>query len=226
MAIYTVTLQTLMQNGFNIGLQDYPIWDEAARKSLNAGIISHYYLREIGAETPQLFKFFLNRAMAEIMPYYNELWETTQYKVNPTQAINYSEIYEAIAEENENVIDIATAIAESTTTRTPNLQNKSLYSETPQNLLANGAIANEQYLTNARIDTSSGSESSQGNSSGKNNSESNRNRGNKNNYTRTRIGNEYHDIGELIKSYRETIINIELEIITHPKIGQCFMGVV
>lgn len=34
-----------------IGLNDYPIFDEAYRNTLNNKIIRHYYTREIGAET-------------------------------------------------------------------------------------------------------------------------------------------------------------------------------
>jgi hypothetical protein len=35
----------------DIGLDDYPIFQEAYRETLNNKIIRHYYTREIGAET-------------------------------------------------------------------------------------------------------------------------------------------------------------------------------
>lgn len=82
-AAYTVELGSLVMNGFDLGLTSYPIFDEAYRQQLNNKIVEHYWFREIGQETPQLFKMFLNRTMNEIMPYYNELYKTTLMDFNP-----------------------------------------------------------------------------------------------------------------------------------------------
>lgn len=54
----------------------YPIWDEAYRAVLNTKIITHYFYREIGFGTPGQFMFRLAAKMQEIMPYYNQLYET------------------------------------------------------------------------------------------------------------------------------------------------------
>lgn len=75
-ATFTVTLGSIVSNGFDIGMTDYPIFDPAYREGLNAKIIEHYWFREIGLETPQLFKRFLNRKMNEIMPFYNQLYRS------------------------------------------------------------------------------------------------------------------------------------------------------
>ena len=75
-AVFTVELGTLVENGFDIGLDDYPIFDEEYRRGLNTKIVEHFYYREIGQETPELFKRFLNRRMNEVMPYYNLLYES------------------------------------------------------------------------------------------------------------------------------------------------------
>ena len=92
-AQYTVALKTLIDSGFNIGLDRYPIWDEGYRSLLNDKIINHFLLREIGFETPGMFKFYLNRTMSEIMPYYNELYKTTCYKYDPIHNVDYTEEY-------------------------------------------------------------------------------------------------------------------------------------
>ena len=86
-AIFTVELGSLVSNGFDLGLRDYPIFDESYREQLNGKIIEHYWFREIGLETPGLFKRFLNRKMNEIMPYYNQLYESTLKKFDPY--VNY-----------------------------------------------------------------------------------------------------------------------------------------
>lgn len=56
--------------------------DDDYRRRLNKKILDHYYLYEIGYETPQMFKHQLNMKMREIMPYYNKLYEAYYYQLN------------------------------------------------------------------------------------------------------------------------------------------------
>lgn len=60
-------LKEVLENGYDLGLADYPIYDESFRPVLNQRIVDHFYLREIGAETPEIFIFYLNRQMRENM---------------------------------------------------------------------------------------------------------------------------------------------------------------
>lgn len=62
---------------------NYPIFDESHRAELEKKILKHYYTREIGFETVGLFKLHLNARMAEIMPYYNKLYESETLEFNP-----------------------------------------------------------------------------------------------------------------------------------------------
>ena len=75
MSKYTVTLRQIIQSGFDIGLKDYPIYNEEHRETLNNMIINHYLMSEIGQETPELFKIYLNNTMNEIMPSYNFMYK-------------------------------------------------------------------------------------------------------------------------------------------------------
>lgn len=59
---------------------DYPIFDEAYKGVLEKKILRHYYTREIGQETFGLFQLFLSDKMNEIMPYYNQLYESELLK--------------------------------------------------------------------------------------------------------------------------------------------------
>lgn len=61
--------------GFDIGLKDYPIFDEAYRDILNRKIQEHFWFREFSADTPQKALFYLNRKMREQMPQINRLYE-------------------------------------------------------------------------------------------------------------------------------------------------------
>ena len=62
---------------------DYPIFDKAYKPVLETKILKHFYTQEIGSETAALWKFRLNTAMNEIMPYYNELYKEGISIVNP-----------------------------------------------------------------------------------------------------------------------------------------------
>ena len=73
MANYTIELGQLVEAGYKLPLDNYPIWDESERDTLNQMIINHYYFDEIGLETPDRFSHYLAAAMSEIMPGYNQL---------------------------------------------------------------------------------------------------------------------------------------------------------
>ena len=82
MSRYTVTIRQLLQNNFDLGLKDYPIYQEEHREVLNNKILNHYLMSEIGQETPELFKIYLNNTMNEIMPNYNILYKALYQYLN------------------------------------------------------------------------------------------------------------------------------------------------
>lgn len=91
MAKYTIELRSLINRNYHFALDDYPIFDECHRKELNQKILEHYYFREIGAETPDRFNFYLRRKMNEIMPYYNQLYISEMIKFDPMASDYFSE---------------------------------------------------------------------------------------------------------------------------------------
>lgn len=62
---------------------DFPIFDENYRLALEKKILRHFYVREIGFETVGLWKYWLNVKLNEIMPYYNQLYESALLEFNP-----------------------------------------------------------------------------------------------------------------------------------------------
>ena len=67
---------------------NYPIWDNAYKPVLEGKILRHFYTREIAYETYGLWKFKLATKLQEIMPYYNQLYETTVLEFNPLYDVN------------------------------------------------------------------------------------------------------------------------------------------
>lgn len=117
MATYTVEIRTLVENHFDLGLKNYPIFDETYREGLNNKIINHFYFREIGFETAGLFKFYLNQKMSEIMPYYNQLYKSELLKFNPFYNVDKATTNDGIKNGNSS------RVGNSNTTGTSNFEN-------------------------------------------------------------------------------------------------------
>lgn len=92
--VYNMTLQAVIDHGYDIGLEDYPIWDESEREGLNQLIVDHFRYREIGAETPKLFIYYLNRTMREEMRALNVVFESMATLQTSLDLLNNEEIYE------------------------------------------------------------------------------------------------------------------------------------
>lgn len=204
MSNYTTQLRYIIGAGIDIGLKDYPIFDETYRETLNRKLIEHYWMDEIGSETIQLFVFRLNRNMREIMPYYNELYKSAQLKFNPLEGYNMTEILSETEKNNSNA----------TANGTSSGNGKNLFNDTPQNAIGQGDILSQKYATNITLDETETNTAS--------NTNSNSQRGREE--MRTTKGSQYHNPSELLQSYRETILNIDMMIIEDERISSCFMN--
>ena len=177
MSKYTTELRYLIENNFDIGLKDYPIFDENYREALNQKIINHYYFREIGMETAELFKRYLNNTMREIMPYYNQLYKSELLEFNPFYNVDktvtadknnnsVSDFVGNISGKNTQTADTentqtnngkqqtttaATSTGESVGNSTTTNKNKNVSSDTPQGFLSINSIENETYASAAEM---------------------------------------------------------------------------
>lgn len=75
---------------------DFPIFDEAYRPILEKKILKHYYTREICCETVGLWKHYLDMKMNEIMPYYNQLYNSTLIEFNPMYDVDLTTDYQKV----------------------------------------------------------------------------------------------------------------------------------
>lgn len=201
MAHYTTTIKTLIDNGFDFGLQSYPIYNETHRQALNEKILNHYYMNEIGFETANLFKFYLNNKMNEIMPYYNDLYRKQEILLE--NAIDNVNLYEDSNRLNSNSLNTSS----NTTNRT-----KNMYQDTPQGKINLSSLESETWATNFTDNLSNGNDTS---TSSGNNTED---------YTRHIHGNNGKKYNiELFKDIKENILNIDLMIIN--ELEDLFMGI-
>lgn len=226
-AIFTAELGSLIENGFNIGLDAYPIFDENYRKQLNDKIIRHYWFREIGFETPGMFKEFLNRKMNEIMPFYNQLYNSTLIQFDPLQ--NYDMTTTGSSKgESAQVRDYerqetTETNATSDTSNDTESKARTLVSVTPQMQLS----GQEDYATNltdSESNTKSNGKSEQNSNALTNaNDTTNVNANSMEDYASRVVGLSGITNSQAILQFRETFLNIDMLIIG--ELGGLFMGI-
>ena len=160
-----------------------PFFDEEYRSILCQKILKHYYLREICCETVGVWVLWMNTKLEEIMPYYNQLYESAKLKFNPLHDVDLTREHnrnaDSTSKEDEtrtqttketkenntnkirnlagtNNID-GTSNGTITTSNSSNGTKRDLYSDTPQGAITE--LENEKYLTNARKITENTTES-------------------------------------------------------------------
>lgn len=154
-----------------IGLACYPIYDEAHRAALNGRLIRHYFLREIGVETPEMFACFMDEAMRLIMPAYNKMYESELLSVARLLGTNVEVVARDLRDLTRNdknasartrdlgtTLDVsdtghATGTGTSTSNVTSSKSSTTKNLDTPQNDVG---LIEDGYLTSAEVGTVSG----------------------------------------------------------------------
>lgn len=209
MAVFTIELGRLRETGFELGLtaNDYPIYDEAYRPVLNKLILDHFEFREIGQETPQLFKKFLNRKLREIMPYYNEMYKSQLIVFNPlfSQDIDSSTTTTVTRTSHANETSSGNSDQDST--------GRALVSTTPQTQLSN----NEDYAAGLTDTNSKGTSVTSGVS------ESIADDTGVTDYVYNVAGYSGQNPSDAIMRFRRSLINVNLMILS--ELETLFMGI-
>lgn len=164
--------EVLSKSWNKVVTSNFAIFDEAYREKLVSKVLKHYYLREIGAETAGVWILWMNTKFEEIMPYYNQLYESAKLKFEPFYDVDYTrssqrDVTETERGSYENKGQTESSGSSTDTGKTSNTRtgktteassnsgtSKDLYSDTPQGALT--GVDNETYLTNARKVTDSG----------------------------------------------------------------------
>lgn len=232
MSRYTIELRYLIEVNYDLGLKDYPIFDESYREQLNNKIIQHYYFREIGFETEALFKNRLNQKMNEIMPYYNQMYESSKLKIDPLSTIDLEEVFSRKSKTTGEGTSSTSGTGNNTnnfnSTDTTDYGKISKFSDIAQAQTTPNEILNDKYLTSATVDdgqdknTNTGTNTSQTKSTTSGTSTDERNLDE--DTTLTRKGNNgTASESELLNMYRETFLNIDMMIIDD--LDELFLGI-
>lgn len=249
---YTIELRNLMVD-INIrplldkALSTYPMFipktnnpDALAiiptREILNQKLLNHYRKYEIASETIADFLEELEITMNEVMPYYNQMFNTVEIMANLDNPFDNVDVVENYTETNTNETTTSdsgssssSATDSSNTTSNVNSNSKTIKNETPQ-----GSIINESNIDNVNYadeinwsknisnDTAETNVSSSSNAQSSN--ESNAQFTGTTEHTFTKKGNQgvntyAHDMIE----FRTSIIDVVTQIINDKRIRDLFM---
>lgn len=203
-------VETVLDKSWDKIFSDFPIFDEKYRADLCKKILRHYYTREICCETVGRWKLFLNDKMKNIMPYYNQLYQSELLEIQPLVNVDRSVTHKGSGSESKTTKRNGTNSSGSRTDGTTDTW--SYYSDTPQGGIA--GLDTNDYLTNATHNvgrdgttsklsgTTSDSETGTGNRS--------------DNYVDNVLGYEGNQ-SEMLLKFRETFLNIDMMIIEELK---------
>lgn len=202
--------------GGTIGLGLYPIFTDnhegipTHRTELNRKIIRRYWNREIAYETISKFTLALERRMDEIMPYFNQLYESQLIEFEPLATFGLT------TTRNDSGKSTSDVTTESSADNTSSSASRSQSSDTPQNPLPDGWEEDADYAStgSASQANSKGNATTTGTNTGTGTTDATG--------TSTTTGFQ-GSAADLLGKFRAQIINIDTAILEN--LNDLFMGV-
>lgn len=203
-------IEDILDKSWSKIFSDFPIFDEEYRPELCKKILRHYYTREICCETVGRWKLFLSDKMKNIMPYYNQLYQSALLNIQPLVSVDRSVTHQGSGSESKTATRNGTNTNSSRTDGSTDTW--SYYSDTPQGGI-DGLDTND-YLTNATHNRGTDGTNSTVNGSTSDNETGEGTR--KEQYVDKVLGYEGNQ-SEMLLKFRETFLNIDMMIINELK---------
>ena len=175
-----------------------------SKDKLATQIVNTYFMREIGQETPALFKLYAKNKMAQIMEEYSPLIYSSSIEYDPLVNVDFTETY------SRQVNDAGNASSNTTN----NASGLTVNSDTPQGQISKSAILSGSYASNTQAGESISSSIDSTNTTSQSIEQS----------SKTTKGNSgvSATAQKMIEQYRDNIRAINREIIE--KLNDLFMG--
>lgn len=215
----TEELRDLVAAGVDIWAFDYPsYYKDEQKKEFEQKVLDHFWTRQIGQETVGRFLLYFRRTVREIMPYYIQRYESVDLMKDPE--IRPLDNYYM----KEEVDETGSATNETTGSASGSGTEKKTLAEsvTPDGELnwalnpANPDTITLDYASNVTQEINHNEASEESESSATTETTGKRNV--------TRRGNiGVTTYAQLLEGYRQTFLNIDMEIIND--LESCFLGV-
>lgn len=210
MAVATVMLRDVVKlTNDHIGLDDYPIFDEAYRNTLNARIKRTYWLQEIAHETIDIFVWRMSLKMDLIMPRYNRMYLAELENTDPLDGNHH---YSKTGQDGTSQ-NTGTNKQSSTGTGGNTSKGRTVGSDTPQTRLAGDG----DYATSISDASTSGTSTSKNDSDSASSSNSSYN-----NNQHSESWGYSGSKARAIADYRGTLLNVDDLVIA--ELGDLFLG--
>lgn len=139
-------------------------FDEDYRSVLCSKILKHYYMREIGAETFGLWQLWMNTRLEEIMPYYNQLYDSAKLEFNPFNDVDLTKDYKKDIDDKRNesengTVNVSSSSNDSGTDYMSDSMDKTGTSSKSGNKDNNSSDSKTSDTTSTNSDSSSGNDS-------------------------------------------------------------------
>lgn len=123
MANYTIELRKIVEHGIPIFDFPYEFYNEEKRAEFEKNFIRHFYFREIGCETVDRFKHYLEDKMNLVFPYYNALFNAAQIEYNILDNYNIKEEYEITRENKGKTSGVSSTVGRTEDNQTSNVKD-------------------------------------------------------------------------------------------------------
>ena len=200
-----------------------------SKDRLASKIVDHYFMREIGFETPGLFKHYAKVTMNEIMERKLPLIYSNFFEYDPLSNVDFTEEYtrEILGNSENNLNGTLTQTGNSNSNSSSISSGYNINNNTPQTRITKQNLENGIYASStAQSDTSSNIEDETNTTSNStNSSNATENTSTIEKFTRHQEGDNGVIITNqrLVKEYREIIIAVDEEIIN--ELNSLFMGI-
>ena len=202
-------------------IENNGLWtkDKLAKK-----IVNHYFMREIGFETPALFKHYVLITMQEIMESKLPLIYSKCIEFDPLVNVDFTEIFERKVEGSANSNAISNGTGSSSSSSNSNSESFSIENQTPQSRITKQNLEDGIYASSISQIENSSNINDNTNTSTNNTTQASTDNEQIEKYTRTQKGNSgvSTTAQKLIEQYRDIIIAIDKEIIN--ELSSLFMG--
>lgn len=186
------------------------IWN---KEKLARKIVNHYFMREIGLETPALFKLKAKVLMEEIMESKLPLIYSNSLKYDPLVNVDYTETFE------RNIKGDAENKGISNSNSNQNASGLNVNSDTPQGQISKQGVLNGDYAS------STSASETESNIEDTTTTNSNSNSNTDETYKRNVKGNQgiTASYQKMVEQFRDNIVSIDRDIIN--ELNQLFMGI-
>lgn len=191
-----------------IGLDTYPLFNESYRDELNRKIINRYWNQEIGFETVSMFKHYMSARMFEIMPLYNQYYESQAKEIDPFKTFDITTLNtsEVTSSSEGNRVQSGETLSEADSTTIS--KARAIGSEFPQMSLS----GNEDYATSGSDTIGETGSDTVGKDSSTAESTDNT-IANQEGESTTHVSGHQGSMADMLLKYRQTFMNIDIQII-------------